>query len=75
MFPSSEIATGERHNFVLIRLIKNWGLQFPGQLCKYEMPECRASYCRGHGLASRRSGQTSCCLSRRAWVQVPTIMF
>jgi hypothetical protein len=75
MSPSLEIAAGERHNFVLIHLIKNWGLQFPGQLCEYEMPECSASYCKGHGLGLRRSGQTSCCLSRRVWVQVLAMMF
>lgn len=80
MFPSSEIAAGERHNFVLIHLIKNWGLQIPVQLCEYEMPERRISYFRGHikqfhGLASRRSGQTTCYVSRRAWLQVPGMMF
>lgn len=75
MFPSSEIAAGERHNFVLIHLIKNWGLQFPGQLCEYEMPKRRASYCRGHIKQCHVGGQTYCYLSRRAWVQVPAMIF
>jgi hypothetical protein len=48
MFRSSEIAAGEQHNFVLIHLIKNWSYRFAGQLCEYEMPERKSSYCRVH---------------------------